>query len=202
MNNEHYFSHDIEEPDEIGEVTLWFGDWKLDLLTSPRVFSYRSVDKGTMLLIDNMKVSKGEWVLDIGCGYGPISVCAAVQGANVVGIDVNPRAAWLASRNLGSHSPGTWLVVVGNLYDPLDTRFNHILCNPPIRAGRETVAGIIERAPKYLRKDGSLLIVAKTNLGAKPLSSLMESKFGNVREVDKKSGYRVFLSRCRGGRVD
>ena len=202
-DTEHYFSTDAGKPDRLGKVVLHHRGREIELVTSDRVFSYRRVDKGTLLLIDEMELPEGGLVLDLGCGYGALMVCASISGSRVVGVDVNARAVWLAGENLRRHAAGEWLVMRGDLYSPFARHvFDSVVSNPPIRAGREVVARIIGLAPKYLRNGGSLQIVARTRMGAKPLSSLMRESFGNVLEVGKRSGYRVLLSRRRGGRVD
>jgi len=186
----------------MGSVTLHWRGHDIELVTAPGVFSYRRVDKGTLLLIDQMEIREGGTVLDLGCGYGPVAVCASLLGSRVVALDRNRRAAWLCARNLETHAKASWAVVLGDLYGPLRGRFDAVLCNPPIRAGRGTVSRIISTAPKYLREGGSLELVARTKMGAKTLSSLMKHSFGNVEEKERRSGYRVLLSICRGGRVD
>jgi 16S rRNA (guanine1207-N2)-methyltransferase len=179
------------------------GSKKIDLLTSDSVFSHRRVDRGTLLLIDRMEVEKGSLVLDLGCGYGALAVCASMRGALAAAVDINPRAVWLARENLRRHARWPWLAAWGDMYGPFAPgAFHSILCNPPIRAGRRTVGEIIARGPKYLRNGGSLQLVARTRMGAKTLSSLMRDSFGNVEEAGKGSGYRVLVGRRRGGRVD
>lgn len=199
---EHYFSRKPRKQGQLGTITLTYQGRRLDMLTSPGVFSYGAIDKGTLLLIDEMQIRARGLVLDLGCGYGALAVCASQSGARVVGVDVNERAAWLASVNLRRHARGPWLVVVGDLYSPFAGRFDAILCNPPIRAGRGVVTEIIWLARKYLRDNGSLQLVARTRMGARALSSLMQESFGNLEETGRRSGYRVLLSRRRGGRVD
>ena len=200
----HYFSVDVAtRPARLGKVGLAMGSIEIDLLVSSMVFSRSRVDKGTLLLIDTMSVAPGDLVLDLGCGYGPLAVCASLRGAVVAGVDINPRAVWLTRENLRRHARGSWMVVWGDLYHPFAPgTFESIICNPPIRAGRGTVAEVICQGRKYLRKGGSLQIVARTRMGAKTLSSLMGDSFGNVEEAGKRSGYRVLVSRRRGGRVD
>jgi len=198
----HYFAERRGRPTRLGQISIQLYGHSLELLTSPGVFSYRRLDTGTRLLIESMEVAKGELVLDLGCGYGPIAVAASLRGAIVAAVDVNYWATCLAARNLERYATAPWLVVWGNLYAPFNARFDAILCNPPIRAGRSTVQAVVEESAKYLRDGGSLVLVARTRMGAKTLSSLMARVFGEVEEVSKKSGYRVLRSRCRGGRVD
>lgn len=155
------------------------------------------------MLIELMDVRKDSVVLDLGCGYGALAVSASLKQALVAAVDINPRAVWLTRENLRRHARRPWLVSWGNMYGPFASgSFDTILCNPPIRAGRRTVGEIIARGPKYLRNGGSLQLVARTRMGAKTLSSLMADSFGNVEEAGKGSGYRVLVSRRRGGRVD
>src|SRR3972149_6254104 len=52
-------------------------------------------------------------------------------------------------------------VRVGDLYTPVeDLAFDHILCNPPIRAGRGVVDRIVADAPGHLLDGGSLWLRA------------------------------------------
>ncbi len=199
---EHYFSTRAGRPKRLGSLTLSFEGREYKLATSDHVFSYRRIDTGTLLLIDEMRVPREGIVLDLGCGYGVLALSASLRGAWVVGVDINKRAVWLASENLRKHAVTPWLVALGDLYSPFRASFDAIVCNPPIRAGRDTVSRIIQRAPKYLRNGGSLQLVARTKMGARSLFSLMHDTFGNAEEVGKRSGYRVLLSERRGGRVD
>ena len=41
------------------------------------LFSPRSVDEGTRLLVDQLDINEGETCLDIGCGYGAVGIVMA-----------------------------------------------------------------------------------------------------------------------------
>ena len=199
---DHYFSREVGRPERLESVTLQVDDRTLDLATADHVFSFRKVDRGTLILIEEMEVPSGGRVLDLGCGYGPLSVCASLRGGCVAAVDVNKRAVWLARFNMLRYAETPWIVVHGNLYNPFECGFDAVVCNPPIRSGRSTIARIIKDGQQYLRDGGSLQLVARTRMGAKTLASIMESTYGNVEVVGRRSGYRVLLSRRRGGRVD
>src|SRR5205809_4968389 len=105
--------------------------------TDAGVFSGRRLDRGTELLLAALKVGPCESILDLGCGYGVIGIVAAhlSQGGHVILTDVNERAAALARANLVASGTRNAEVRIGDVYAPIDDLvFDHILCNPPIRA--------------------------------------------------------------------
>ena len=81
---------------------------------------------------------------------------------------------------------------MGGLYAPVaDLRFDHILCNPPLRAGRAIVDRIVSEAPDHLHEGGRLWLVARTRQGADSLRARMASAFGVAEIVRRGSGYKV-----------
>ena len=52
---------------------------KLNLHTRWGVFSPRSIDDGTLLLMKYISADEGDVCLDLGCGYGPIGLALARQ---------------------------------------------------------------------------------------------------------------------------
>lgn len=154
------------------------------------------MDAGTRLLIESLAVRAGESFLDLGCGYGPIGVAiaATVDGARVVMTDVNRRAVALARKNADANHVRVD-VREGELYTPVDgLSFDHVASNPPIRAGKAVVHGIVEGAPAHLREGGSLWLVARTAQGAPSLTKKMEDVFGNAHVVSRGGGFRVLRS--------
>jgi len=164
--------------------------------TDSAVFSRRDVDAGTRLLIDALQVGPGESLLDVGCGYGPIGVAiaATVEGADVVLTDVNRRAVGLARRNAEANGVKAD-VREGALYAPVEgLAFDHIASNPPIRAGKTVVHGIVEGAPAHLLEGGSLWLVVRTAQGGPSLTRKMEGVFGSAEVVARGGGFRVLRS--------
>ena len=165
--------------------------------TDAGVFSRNELDRGTELLLKGVQLGPCEAVLDLGCGYGAIGIVAArlSEGGHVVLTDVNERAASLARANLAANDIGNAEVRVGDLYAPVeDLAFDHILCNPPIRAGRAIVDRIVADAPRHLLDGGSLWLVARTRQGAEALRSRMMKAFGYAAVVRRGSGFKVLRS--------
>jgi len=165
--------------------------------TDTGVFSRAGVDRGSELLLAALEIGPCELVLDLGCGYGVLGVVAArlAEGGHVTLTDVNERAAALARKNLEANGIRNAEVRTGDLYEPVrDLVFDHIVCNPPIRAGRAVVDRLVRDAPGHLHEGGRLWLVARTRQGADALRGRMREAFGNAEVVKRGSGYKVLRS--------
>jgi len=152
---------------------------------------------GTRLLIECMELPENGYVLDIGCGYGPVGIAAAVFNPKlqVVLADVNSRAAWLARQNVEKNGIGNAEVRRGNLYEPVqDLLFDCVLSNPPVSAGLKIVRAIICEAPKHMRNKGTFQMVVRSKVGGKRFRTFFEEAFGDVKVSARESGYRVLMS--------
>src|SRR5437879_4279630 len=105
---------------------------------------------------------------------------------------VNERAGAPSRKNIGSNGVTNAEVRCGSLYDPVTgLAFDHILCNPPIRAGRGVVDRIVAEAPSHLLEGGKLWLVARTRQGADSLRQRMAHAFGAAEIVKRGSGFKV-----------
>jgi len=194
---EHYYSAKPASRRRPAEVSVVVRGLPLTLRTDAGVFSRSSLDRGTELLIEALDLGPCELVLDLGCGYGAIGIAASKlsEGGRVVLTDVNERAARLARENLRANRVTNAEVRVGDLYEPVaGLAFDHIVSNPPIRAGRAVVDRIVSEAPAHLRDGGRLWIVARTRQGAEALRKRMADAFGHAEIVRRGSGYKVLCS--------
>src|SRR5881628_456040 len=144
----------------------------LTFVTDAGVFSHGVLDRGTELLAKALDVATDAHVLDLGCGYGVLGIVAAVLAPNggVVLTDVNERAVDLARRNVQANALPHAEVRLGAFYDRVvGERFDAIVTNPPIRAGKAVVFRMIDEAPTFLRPGGALWLVARTRQGAPSL---------------------------------
>lgn len=165
--------------------------------TDAGIFSGREIDRGTELLLEALEIEPCELILDLGCGYGAIGIVAArlSDGGRVVLTDVNERAVALARANLTANKIENAEVRAGDLYAPVaGMAFDHIVCNPPIRAGRAVVDRIVSEAPAHLLDGGSLWLVARTKQGAESIRTRMSAAFGNAAVVKRGSGFKVLRS--------
>ena len=165
---------------------------KFEFYTDNGVFSKDGLDFGSRLLLDFIPLEEvGGKVLDLGCRYGIIGIIInKITGAIVHMVDVNLRALHLADMNIELNKCENIYAYESNCYESIDEKFNSIITNPPIRAGKKVVYEMIMGAKDYLEKDGKLFLVIRKQQGAKS----MIRDLGEIYDVSvlvKKSGYYV-----------
>jgi 16S rRNA (guanine1207-N2)-methyltransferase len=194
--NQHYYT---ENPDsEIKEKTFIenLSGIELKFTSVSGVFSFGTkIDKASCNLIKNFSPS-GRNVLDIGCGYGAIGlyIKAIFPEQKVTMIDINNRALDYAKSNAKANKLEVE-VLNSNLFSSLSNMvFDDIVSNPPIAAGKELNTQLIQEAFQHISENGSLWLVAFHNKGGATLKNIMMNVFGNVSDIDKSGGIRVYKS--------
>lgn len=158
------------------------------------MFSPKKIDSATLLLIANMEL--GNKILDLGCGYGPIGICAArlKPDSEVTMVEINERAANLAKKNIRSNKITNARVMESDFFEDVSEDFDTILMNPPISGGLAKIYSAFEQSKEHLLPGGSLQVVARHNKGGARLEAWMGEIFGNVETLVKSGGFRVYKS--------
>lgn len=189
-----YYTENPDSAHDIKELDVVLLGQPFRFLTDSGVFSKKMVDFGSQLLLTTMTCQPGQKLLDVGCGYGPLGLSLAkVQGVEASLVDINNRALDLARQNAEKNGV-TAQIFQSNTYDAVEGTFDHIISNPPIRAGKQVVHGIIEGSIHYLNPNGQLTIVIQKKQGAPSAKTKMEEVFGNVEVVKKDKGYYILRS--------
>ncbi len=196
---DHYYSTQPSSEHDLKKVEFNLRGVKLSLFTDSGVFSKNRIDTGTELLMKSLAITPDlHTVYDLGCGYGPIGlfIAKSLPETKVYMSDVNERAVDLACRNAALNRINNVEIRSGEGFTPFpDLRFDLVVTNPPIRAGKQVLYALVEEAWESLTPGGSLVLVILTRQGAKSLETKMFEVFGNVVETEKQSGYRVIASK-------
>src|SRR5699024_4499998 len=136
-------------------------------------------------------------LLDLGCGYGPIGLFAAKfnPSLQVTMVDVNERAVALARENAILNELSHVDALVSDGFQRLgEQKYDCILTNPPIRAGKEVIYALFEQSAAKLNDEGALWIVIRKQQGAESAKKKLDDLFAQVEVKQKKKGYYVI--RC------
>jgi 16S rRNA G1207 methylase RsmC len=207
---EHYFSAKPASADERREISVTLDGRAFSLETAPGVFSPSHVDLGTTVLLDTVGAPPAGEVLDLGCGWGPIALTAALRepGARVTALDVNERAMDLLRLNVArvkASAPELAPISVVTADEvPPDARFDAIWSNPPIRIGKAALHQLLAEWLPRLNPGGEAWLVVQRHLGADSLARWISEQtddagapWGQIEKVRSAKGFRV-LRMARG----
>jgi release factor glutamine methyltransferase len=141
----------------------------------------------SFLFAENLRVKKGDFVLDMGTGCGILGIIAAEKASKVIAVDLNPYAVRCTKDNARLNNVcDKMYFVIGDLFTPIKMRkkFDLILFNAPYLpsedikddswlghawsggvAGRQIIDRFICAAAKYLRRGGNIFLMQSTLSG-------------------------------------
>lgn len=194
MSSAHYFSENPTGEFLPQPLSVELGGRRVQVLTAPGIFSPGGVDKGTRILLDEAPAPQGARLLDIGCGWGPItlSLAMAAPDAQVYGVEVNSRSAKLTEMNAERLGLTNVTVAAPEALDESLT-FDTIWSNPPIRVGKDVLHGIMHTWLPRLAPGGVAYLVVQKNLGSDSLQKWLAAEFPEL-EVGRyatSKGFRI-----------
>ena len=196
---EHYFTNNPNLKSELRTIVYKYKDHNLNFFSDNGVFSKDKLDFGSNLLLDSIfKNVDGDnlKILDVGCGYGFIGISLAkILNAQVTMCDVNNRSLHLAKKNCSENNISAE-VIESNMYENVTGIYDLIVTNPPIRAGKEVVYGILDGARDYLKEDGELWAVIRKDQGAKSAIKHLEENY-KCEVVEKSKGFYIIKAKNR-----
>jgi len=196
VSADHYFTASPAGPDERRTLDVRLAGREVQVQSATGVFSGHRIDLGTRVLLREVPAAppRGE-LLDLGCGWGPLTLTMAMQApqARVWAVDVNDRALDLTRLNaqaLGLDGVRT----VRPEQVPDEVRFAAIWSNPPIRVGKPALHALLERWLPRLDVGGTAHLVVQRNLGADSLTQWMQQRFSpdlDIKKLGSAKGFRV-----------
>lgn len=188
----HYFTNE-QLPSNVQKKIININEKSYVFYTDNGVFSKKGLDYGSRSLIMSLLDENiyGD-VLDVGCGYGVIGIIlASFFNINADMVDVNLRAIHLAKKNIKENKLSNVNAFCSNIYDNVDKKYDFIVTNPPIRAGKETLYNFLLGAKDILKPGGILYFVINKDQGAKSLYENFNKKY-KIEILSKNKGFFVF----------
>ena len=189
-----YFDNDKNIKSERKIIKFNFDNKVFSIYSDNGVFSKDRFDYGTRVLLNSFDIDKLSGnVLDLGCGLGVVGIILGTfnKGINIDMVDINERAIDLAKNNLVLNNVKA-NVFVSDIYSNIDNKYDFIITNPPIRAGKNIIRGFLLGSYDYLKDDGILYFVMRKDHGVKSMIKELSVKF-NTSIVNKDKGFYVVL---------
>ena len=187
-----YFDNDKNIKSEKRKIKFYFKDREFNLISDNGVFSKDRFDYGTRVLLESIDIDNlSGSVLDLGCGIGVVGIILGTinNNLNIDMVDVNERAISLTKDNLVlnklDHN-----VFISDVYSDVDNKYDFIITNPPIRAGKDVIRKFLLGSYDYLKDNGNLYFVMRKDHGVKSMIKELESIF-DVEVMNKDKGFYV-----------
>ena len=188
----HYFINDNNLKHNKKIININYNNKEIKLYTDNGVFSKEHFDYGSKLLVNNfLKEEKSGRVLDLGCGYGIIGIILS-QNKNLYidMVDINNNAVNLTSENLKLNNIENATSFVSNIYSEITNKYDYIITNPPIRAGKETIRTFLFDAQNHISENGEIWFVMRKDHGVKSMMKELEKDY-KIEVVDKDKGFYI-----------
>ena len=189
-----YFDNDKNIKSEKRLIKFNFNNKEFSIYSDNGVFSKNRFDYGTRVLLNSIDIDKLSGnVLDLGCGVGVVGLILGTINKNISidMVDINERAINLTKNNLVLNSVKA-NVFVSDIYSNIDNKYDFMITNPPIRAGKNVIRGFLLGSYDYLKDDGTLYFVMRKDHGVKSMIKELSVKF-NTSIVNKDKGFYVVL---------
>jgi 16S rRNA G1207 methylase RsmC len=158
------------------------------------LFSPRSVDEGSALLVAHLDVPPDGSTLDLGCGYGPIGLTVAKlsPAGRVVMVDTDFVAVAYARKNVEANGLANCEVLLSNGFSHVapDLRFDAVVSNLPAKVGRELLYILLSDARDRLKPGGQVVVVTVNGL-RKFIRRNFEEVFGSYEKLKQGRSYTV-----------
>ena len=188
-----YFENNVNIISNRKEISFRFFDVIYRFVVDNGVFSKEHIDYGTLALLKQVtKQPLSGTVCDMGCGYGVVGIIlkSMFNQSEVFGFDVNERAVELAKINATLNKQSIDFYVASQL----DRICDHVVFNPPIRAGKDVYYKLFEQAYDCLSPQGKLWVVMRKSHGVESAMRECEKRFKRVELLKKDKGHYVFLA--------
>lgn len=195
--SEHYFTKQPSSNDKLSQIQVNVRGREYLAQTASGVFSSHRLDLGTQVLLTQVPHPEPQvkTALDLGCGWGPITLALAdaCPQAKVWGVDINERSLQLTKDNATAAGFSNVEVAAPEQALPVlrTTGIDLLWSNPPIRIGKEALHELLLTWLTLLTPQGKAYLVVSKNLGADSLQAWLGGQGFLAQKLCSKKGYRI-----------
>ena len=167
--------------------------------SKPGIYGWQKIDVGSELLvaaisqdIKHQGMKPMPSILDLGCGYGYLSVMIGqLTGATVVATDNNIAAISACKKNFSAHDINGD-VIADDCGKNIGQTFDLVVCNPQFHKGFDTSRALtqtfIREAARHLKPGGIAYFVCNRFID---IETAAQHAFSNIVEIKSEQGFKV-----------
>ena len=178
--------------------------------SKPGIYGWNKVDKGSQFLIETLRseglshfMSKVKTCLDLGCGYGYLSIQLLDQNItpaleSLCLTDNNAAALIAAENNIATLEHASKVTALpSDCANTVKEKFDLIVCNPPFHQGFDTnknlTLSFLNSALSHLAKNGRAIFVTNNFITFPSVSTLPFTSYLSVskEEVEKNTHFKI-----------
>lgn len=172
----------------------------VSFLSKPGVFGWQKVDVGSTLLMQAFaeQISKEAEakILDLGCGYGYLSLQAKQLGFEQIDATDNNAAALIACQANFDKLQIDGKVFADHIAQQSASQaYDIVLCNPPFHQGfahsKQLIHDFCFQAHRVLKRHGQAWFVVNQFIG---IDAIANKIFSQVERLNEAEGFRIY--RC------
>jgi 16S rRNA (guanine1207-N2)-methyltransferase len=162
---------------------------ELEFAACEGLFSPKSLDDGSRLLIENIKVDEEAEVLDLACGYGIVGIFVQkLHGSKIFMTDDNRIATHFCRKNAEETNVECKVKNRDCLDGFPNKKFDAIVSNPPTHQGEEVTDEMFSESHRALKDGGSLYLVYNQNMR---FEEKLSDIFSETEKLEKSDNYVV-----------
>jgi len=175
-------------------IEMNFRDYPLTFATTWGLFSPKSIDEGSKLLLSNIDIKEDDHCLDMGSGYGVLGIAlakVATKGKTLL-VDKDYVAVEYSAKNCQLNNLDHCEARLSNGFSNIkkDEKFTLIVSNLPAKVGNEMLSLYLHDAYKHLKPGGRFVVV---NIGGIRhfIKRGFNEVFGNYKKLKQGKIYTV-----------
>lgn len=169
----------------------------LQFYSKPGQFGWDKTDQGSQFLVAHFDAFFAEYppgeVLDLGCGYGYLSLhISRYSPTRILATDNNAAAVGSCRFNLNHNDIHQGSVVADDCGRHLRQKFDTLICNPPFHQGFSTSGEMterfIEQTRRLLKPSGQALFVVNQFI---PLEQKAAGRFRRIEGFARNKSFKL-----------
>ena len=181
----------------IFEINAKLGGFDFKFKTTYGLFSYQKIDRGTRLLVENLKIGEKKInCLDLGCGYGVIGMVMAKLNPNskTYLVDRDLVAIEYTETNCQTNRIKNGFPLLSDGFSHLpEIKFDLVAANLPTHLAKPALEKIIFDTAKQLNKKGKIYLVCVSKLQPY-FQKQLKKHFGNFKKIDSNKSHVLLFA--------